>query len=153
VNSTNSICQQALRDLGREPTSNELTQEMGITPYKVLEIQQYDREPISLEASLGEQDDSHLGEFLEDPSALVAMGAVSVTLLAAEQLRGAGTLSECEIYVVRLRFGLTDGQLRTLQEISQLYQMTPARIQQIESTTLAKLRHLSRSQALRDYFH
>jgi RNA polymerase primary sigma factor len=151
INKLNRIQRDLLRDLGREPTPEELGKELDITPEKVLEIQQYAREPISLDQTLGDEGDSHLGDFIEDSEAVVAVDAVAFTLLR-DQLRSVlSTLSEREAGVVRLRFGLTDGQPRTLDEIGQVYGVTRERIRQIESKTMAKLRHPARSQILRDY--
>ena len=129
----------------------ELASEMDITPEKVLEIQQYAREPISLDQTIGDEGDSQLGDFIEDSEAIVAVDAVSFTLLQDQLQSVLETLSEREAGVVRLRFGLTDGQPRTLDEIGQVYGVTRERIRQIESKTMSKLRHPSRSQVLRDY--
>jgi RNA polymerase primary sigma factor len=137
--------------LGREATPEELAKEMDITPEKVLEIQQYAREPISLDQTIGDEGDSQLGDFIEDSEAVVAVDAVSFTLLQDQLQSVLETLSEREAGVVRLRFGLTDGQPRTLDEIGQVYGVTRERIRQIESKTMSKLRHPSRSQVLRDY--
>ena len=151
INKLGRIQRELLQDLGREPTPEELAKEMDITPEKVLEIQQYAREPISLDQTIGDEGDSQLGDFIEDSEAVVAVDAVSFTLLQ-DQLRSVlDTLSEREAGVVRLRFGLTDGQPRTLDEIGQVYGVTRERIRQIESKTMSKLRHPSRSQVLRDY--
>jgi hypothetical protein len=124
---------------------------MDITPDKVLEIQQYAREPISLDQTIGDEGDSQLGDFIEDSEAVVAVDAVSFTLMQDQLTSVLQTLSEREAGVVRLRFGLTDGQPRTLDEIGQVYGVTRERIRQIESKTMSKLRHPSRSQVLRDY--
>jgi RNA polymerase primary sigma factor len=145
------IQRELLQDLGREPTPEELAKEMDITPDKVLEIQQYAREPISLDQTIGDEGDSQLGDFIEDSEAVVAVDAVSFTLLQDQLQSVLLTLSEREAGVVRLRFGLTDGQPRTLDEIGQVYGVTRERIRQIESKTMSKLRHPSRSQVLRDY--
>ncbi|HHX83998.1 MAG TPA: RNA polymerase sigma factor [Actinomycetales bacterium] len=151
INKLGRIQRELLQDLGREPTPEELAKEMDITPEKVLEIQQYAREPISLDQTIGDEGDSQLGDFIEDSEAVVAVDAVSFTLLQ-DQLRSVlDTLSEREAGVVRLRFGLTDGMPRTLDEIGQVYGVTRERIRQIESKTMSKLRHPSRSQVLRDY--
>jgi RNA polymerase primary sigma factor len=128
-----------------------LAKEMDISPEKVLELQQYAREPISLDQAIGDEGDCQLGDFIEDHEAVVAVGAVSFTLLQTQLQSVLTTLSEREAGVVRLRFGLTDGQPRTLDEIGQVYGVTRERIRQIESKTMAKLRHPSRSQPLRDY--
>src|SRR5687767_11711206 len=142
---------QMHQSLGREPTPEELAKEMDITPDKVLEIQQYAREPISLDQTIGDEGDSQLGDFIEDSEAVVAVDAVSFTLMQDQLTSVLQTLSEREAGVVRLRFGLTDGQPRTLDEIGQVYGVTRERIRQIESKTMSKLRHPSRSQVLRDY--
>ncbi|NNG37571.1 RNA polymerase sigma factor [Nakamurella aerolata] len=151
INKLGRIQRELLQDLGREPTPEELAKEMDITPDKVLEIQQYAREPISLDQTIGDEGDSQLGDFIEDSEAVVAVDAVSFTLLQDQLQSVLQTLSEREAGVVRLRFGLTDGQPRTLDEIGQVYGVTRERIRQIESKTMSKLRHPSRSQVLRDY--
>ncbi len=151
INKLGRIQRELLQDLGREPTPEELAKEMDITPEKVLEIQQYAREPISLDQTIGDEGDSQLGDFIEDSEAVVAVDAVSFTLLQDQLQSVLDTLSEREAGVVRLRFGLTDGQPRTLDEIGQVYGVTRERIRQIESKTMSKLRHPSRSQVLRDY--
>ncbi|ORV07868.1 RNA polymerase sigma factor [Mycobacterium celatum] len=151
INKLGRIQRELLQDLGREPTPEELAKEMDITPEKVLEIQQYAREPISLDQTIGDEGDSQLGDFIEDSEAVVAVDAVSFTLLQDQLHSVLETLSEREAGVVRLRFGLTDGQPRTLDEIGQVYGVTRERIRQIESKTMSKLRHPSRSQVLRDY--
>ncbi|CAN5556271.1 RNA polymerase sigma factor [soil metagenome] len=151
INKLGRIQRELLQDLGREPTPEELAKEMDITPDKVLEIQQYAREPISLDQTIGDEGDSQLGDFIEDSEAVVAVDAVSFTLLQDQLQSVLHTLSEREAGVVKLRFGLTDGQPRTLDEIGQVYGVTRERIRQIESKTMSKLRHPSRSQVLRDY--
>lgn len=151
INKLGRIQRELLQDLGREPTPEELAKEMDITPEKVLEIQQYAREPISLDQTIGDEGDSQLGDFIEDSEAVVAVDAVSFTLLQDQLQDVLDTLSEREAGVVRLRFGLTDGQPRTLDEIGQVYGVTRERIRQIESKAMSKLRHPSRSQVLRDY--
>ncbi|WP_024796841.1 RNA polymerase sigma factor [Tomitella biformata] len=151
INKLGRIQRELLQDLGREPTPEELAKEMDITAEKVLEIQQYAREPISLDQTIGDEGDSQLGDFIEDSEAVVAVDAVSFTLLQDQLKSVLETLSEREAGVVRLRFGLTDGQPRTLDEIGQVYGVTRERIRQIESKTMSKLRHPSRSQVLRDY--
>ncbi len=151
INKLGRIQRELLQDLGREPTPEELAKEMDITPEKVLEIQQYAREPISLDQTIGDEGDSQLGDFIEDSEAVVAVDAVSFTLMQDQLTSVLQTLSEREAGVVRLRFGLTDGQPRTLDEIGQVYGVTRERIRQIESKTMSKLRHPSRSQVLRDY--
>ncbi|MDT4971236.1 MAG: polymerase primary sigma factor [Pseudonocardiales bacterium] len=151
INKLGRIQRELLQDLGREPTPEELAKEMDITPDKVLEIQQYAREPISLDQTIGDEGDSQLGDFIEDSEAVVAVDAVSFTLLQDQLQSVLQTLSDREAGVVKLRFGLTDGQPRTLDEIGQVYGVTRERIRQIESKTMSKLRHPSRSQVLRDY--
>jgi RNA polymerase primary sigma factor len=151
INKLGRIQRELLQDLGREPTPEELAKEMDITPDKVLEIQQYAREPISLDQTIGDEGDSQLGDFIEDSEAVIAVDAVSFTLLQDQLQSVLQTLSEREAGVVKLRFGLTDGQPRTLDEIGQVYGVTRERIRQIESKTMSKLRHPSRSQVLRDY--
>lgn len=151
INKLGRIQRELLQDLGREPTPGELAKEMDITEEKVLEIQQYAREPISLDQTIGDEGDSQLGDFIEDSEAVVAVDAVSFTLLQDQLQDVLQTLSEREAGVVRLRFGLTDGMPRTLDEIGQVYGVTRERIRQIESKTMSKLRHPSRSQVLRDY--
>ena len=151
INKLGRIQRELLQDLGREPTPQELAKEMDITEEKVLEIQQYAREPISLDQTIGDEGDSQLGDFIEDSEAVIAVDAVSFTLLQDQLQDVLHTLSEREAGVVRLRFGLTDGMPRTLDEIGQVYGVTRERIRQIESKTMSKLRHPSRSQVLRDY--
>jgi RNA polymerase primary sigma factor len=151
INKLGRIQRELLQDLGREPTPEELATALDISPEKVLEIRQYAREPISLDQTIGEEGNSELGEVIEDSQAVVAIDAVSFTLLQ-DQLRSVlATLSEREASVIRLRFGLTDGHPRALDEIGHLHGVTRERIRQIEVKAMAKLRHPSRSQALRDY--
>ena len=138
INKLGRIQRELLQDLGREPTPEELAKEMDITPEKVLEIQQYAREPISLDQTIGDEGDSQLGDFIEDSEAVVAVDAVSFTLLQDQLQSVLETLSEREAGVVRLRFGLTDGQPRTLDEIGQVYGVTRERIRQIESKTMSQ---------------
>ncbi len=151
INKLGRIQRELLQDLGREPTPEELAKEMDISEEKVLEIQQYAREPISLDQTIGDEGDSQLGDFIEDSEAVVAVDAVSFTLLQDQLKDVLTTLSPREAGVVELRFGLTDGMPRTLDEIGQVYGVTRERIRQIESKTMSKLRHPSRSQVLRDY--
>jgi len=139
------------RILGREPTPEELAKELDMSPEKVVEVQKYGREPISLHTPLGEDGDSEFGDLIEDSEAIVPSDAVSFTLLQEQLDSVLDTLSERERGVVRMRFGLTDGQPKTLDEIGQVYGVTRERIRQIESKTMSKLRHPSRSQVLRDY--
>jgi RNA polymerase primary sigma factor len=151
INKLGRIQRDLLQDLGREPTPEELATQMDTTPEKVLEIRQYAREPISLDQTIGEDSDSRLGEFIEDSQAVIAVDAVSFTLLQNELRCVLGTLSEREASVVRLRFGLIDGRPHTLDEISHVHGVTRERIRQIEIKTMAKLRQPARSEALRDY--
>ena len=145
------VQRQLLQDLGREPTPQELAAELDLTPEKVIEVQKYSREPISLHTPLGEDGDSELGDLIEDSEAIEPGEAVSFTLLQEQLHSILGTLSEREAGVVSLRFGLTDGQPKTLDEIGKVYGVTRERIRQIESNTMSKLRHPSRSKLLRDY--
>jgi len=140
-----------LQDLGREPTPGELAAGLGMTPGKVIEVQTYGREPISLHTPLGEDGDSELGDLIEDSEAIQPAEAVSFTLLQEQLHSVLDTLSEREAGVVSMRFGLTDGQPKTLEQIGKVYGVTRERIRQIESKTMAKLRHPSRSNVLRDY--
>jgi RNA polymerase primary sigma factor len=142
---------QMLQDLGREPTPDELAVELDMTPEKVIEVQKYGREPISLHTPLGEDGDSEFGDLIEDSEAIQPGEAVSFTLLQEQLHSVLDTLSEREAGVVSMRFGLTDGQPKTLDEIGKVYGVTRERIRQIESKTMSKLRHPSRSQVLRDY--
>ncbi len=151
INKLMRIRRDLLQDLGREPTPEELATEMDLTPDQVLEIQRYAREPISLDQSIGEEGDCPLGDFIQDSQAVIAVDAVSFTLLRDHLQSVLATLSKREASIVRLRFGLTDGQPRTLDEIGQTHGVTRERIRQIENRTMAKLRHPSRSWALRDY--
>jgi RNA polymerase primary sigma factor len=142
---------QMLQDLGREPTPGELAAQLDITPEKVIEMQKHGREPISLHTPLGGDGDSEFGDLIEDSEAIQPGEAVSFTLLREQLHSVLDTLSEREAGVVSMRFGLTDGQPKTLDEIGKVYGVTRERIRQIESKTMSKLRHPSRSQALRDY--
>jgi RNA polymerase primary sigma factor len=151
INKLGRIQRDLLQDLGRDPTPEELATQMDTTPEKVLEIRQYAREPISLDQTIGEDSDSRLGEFIEDSQAVIAVDAVSFTLLQNELRCVLGTLSEREASVVRLRFGLIDGRPHTLDEISHVHGVTRERIRQIEIKTMAKLRQPACSEALRDY--
>jgi RNA polymerase primary sigma factor len=151
INTLGRIQRELLQDLGRQPTTDEVAKEMNITAGKVLELQQYAREPLSLDQTIGDEGDSQLGDFIEDRQAVVAMDAVSFTLLQDDLRAVLATLSEREANIVRLRYGLIDGRPRTLEEISHLHGVTRERIRQIETKSLAKLRHPSRSEPLRDY--
>lgn len=151
INKLARVQRQMLQDLGREPTPEELAKELDMTPEKVVEVQKYGREPISLHTPLGEDGDSEFGDLIEDSEAVVPADAVSFTLLQEQLHSVLDTLSEREAGVVAMRFGLTDGQPKTLDEIGKVYGVTRERIRQIESKTMSKLRHPSRSQVLRDY--
>jgi RNA polymerase primary sigma factor len=151
INKLARVQRQMLQDLGREPTPEELAKELDMTPEKVIEVQKYGREPISLHTPLGEDGDSEFGDLIEDSEAVVPADAVSFTLLQEQLHQVLDTLSEREAGVVSMRFGLTDGQPKTLDEIGKVYGVTRERIRQIESKTMSKLRHPSRSQVLRDY--
>ncbi|HET8970797.1 MAG TPA: RNA polymerase sigma factor [Candidatus Nanopelagicales bacterium] len=151
INKLARVQRQMLQDLGREPTPEELAKELDMTPEKVVEVQKYGREPISLHTPLGEEGDSEFGDLIEDSEAIVPADAVSFTLLQEQLESVLDTLSEREAGVVKMRFGLTDGQPKTLDEIGKVYGVTRERIRQIESKTMSKLRHPSRSQVLRDY--
>ncbi len=151
INKLARVQRQMLQDLGREPTPDELAKELDMTPEKVIEVQKYGREPISLHTPLGEDGDSEFGDLIEDSEAVVPADAVSFTLLQEQLHDVLDTLSEREAGVVSMRFGLTDGQPKTLDEIGKVYGVTRERIRQIESKTMSKLRHPSRSQVLRDY--
>jgi RNA polymerase primary sigma factor len=151
INKLARVQRQMLQDLGREPTPEELAVELDMTPEKVVEVQKYGREPISLHTPLGEDGDSEFGDLIEDSEAIQPGEAVSFTLLQEQLHSVLDTLSEREAGVVSMRFGLTDGQPKTLDEIGKVYGVTRERIRQIESKTMSKLRHPSRSQVLRDY--
>ncbi|MGO1598796.1 MAG: RNA polymerase sigma factor [Brachybacterium sp.] len=151
INKLARVQRQMLQDLGREPTPEELAKELDMTPEKVVEVQKYGREPISLHTPLGEDGDSEFGDLIEDSEAVVPADAVSFTLLQEQLHSVLDTLSEREAGVVSMRFGLEDGQPKTLDEIGKVYGVTRERIRQIESKTMSKLRHPSRSQVLRDY--
>ena len=151
INKLARVQRQMLQDLGREPTTIELAKELDMTEEKVIEVQKYGREPISLHTPLGEDGDSEFGDLIEDSEAVVPADAVGFTLLQEQLRQVLDTLSEREAGVVAMRFGLTDGQTKTLDEIGKVYGVTRERIRQIESKTMSKLRHPSRSQVLRDY--
>ncbi len=151
INKLIRIQRQLLQDLGREPTPEEIAREMDLTPDKVREILKVSQEPVSLETPIGEEEDSHLGDFIEDSDAVVPIDAASFILLQEQLDSVLHTLSEREKKVIQLRFGLTDGHPRTLEEVGREFGVTRERIRQIESKTLSKLRHPSRSQKLRDY--
>jgi RNA polymerase primary sigma factor len=151
INKLARVQRQMLQDLGREPTPEELAKELDMTPEKVVEVQKYGREPISLHTPLGEDGDSEFGDLIEDSEAIVPADAVSFTLLQEQLHAVLDTLSEREAGVIRMRFGLGDGMPKTLDQIGDTFGVTRERIRQIESKTMAKLRHPSRSQSLRDY--
>ncbi|MQA99761.1 MAG: RNA polymerase sigma factor RpoD [Actinobacteria bacterium] len=151
INKLARIQRQLLQDLGREPTSDEIAQQMEITTEKVREIQKISQEPVSLETPIGEEEDSHLGDFIEDSEAVVPLEKASFRLLQEQLESVLHTLDGRSREVIRLRFGLDDGQPRTLEEVGKRFGVTRERIRQIESKTLSKLRHPSRSQKLRDY--
>ena len=151
INKLVRIQRQLLQDLGREPTPEEIGKEMELPPERVREIQKLSQEPVSLETPIGEEDDSNLGDFIEDSDAVVSIDAASFILLQEQLDSILHTLSEREKKVIQLRFGLTDGHPRTLEEVGKEFGVTRERIRQIESKTLSKLRHPSRSQKLRDY--
>jgi RNA polymerase primary sigma factor len=146
-----AIQHKLLQDLGREPTAEELAKEMDTTPTKVRELRQYARQPTSLDQTLGDEGNYRLADFIEDSQAVVALDAVAFTQLQDDLRSVLATLPKREASIVRLRFGLTDGQPQTLDQIGHVYGLTRERIRQIESTTMTKLRHPSRSHALRDY--
>jgi RNA polymerase primary sigma factor len=151
INKLVRIQRQLLQDLGREPTPEEIGVEMELPPERVREIQKLSQEPVSLETPIGEEDDSNLGDFIEDSDAVVPIDAASFILLQEQLDSILHTLSEREKKVIQLRFGLSDGHPRTLEEVGKEFGVTRERIRQIESKTLSKLRHPSRSQKLRDY--
>lgn len=151
INKLVRIQRQLLQDLGREPTAEEIGEQMEITPEKVREIQKISQEPVSLETPVGEEEDSHLGDFIEDSDAVVPLERASFRLLQEQLESVLHTLSDREKSVIEMRFGLKDGQPRTLEEVGKTFGVTRERIRQIESKTLSKLRHPSRSQKLRDY--
>ena len=151
INKLARIQRQLLQDLGREPTAEEIAEQMELPPEKVREIQKISQEPVSLETPIGEEEDSNLGDFIEDSEAVVPLERASFKLLQEQLESVLHTLSDREKDVIRLRFGLVDGQPRTLEEVGRKFGVTRERIRQIESKTLSKLRHPSRSQKLRDY--
>ena len=151
INKLARVQRQMLQDLGREPTPEELSKELDMTPEKVVEVQKYGREPISLHTPLGEDGDSEFGDLIEDTEAVVPADAVGFTMLQRQLEQLLDSLSEREAGVIRMRFGLGDGQPKTLDQIGDTFGVTRERIRQIESKTMAKLRHPSRSQSLRDY--
>jgi RNA polymerase primary sigma factor len=151
MNKVLRISRQMLQELGREPTIDEIAAKVELTPDKVREIQRIAQEPVSLETPVGEEDDSLLGDFVEDPNVIAPATAAARALLSEAIEEALQELNDREQQVVRLRFGLDDGQIRTLEEVGREFSVTRERIRQIESKTLAKLRHPTRSQRLRDY--
>jgi RNA polymerase primary sigma factor len=151
INKLIRIQRQLLQDLGREPLAEEIAEQMELSPDKVREILKVSQEPVSLETPIGEEEDSHLGDFIEDSDAVVPLDAASFILLQEQLESVLHTLSDREKKVIQLRFGLVDGTPRTLEEVGKEFGVTRERIRQIESKTLSKLRHPSRSQKLRDY--
>jgi RNA polymerase primary sigma factor len=151
INKLARIQRQLLQDLGREPSAQEIAVQMELSPDKVREIQKISQEPVSLETPIGEEEDSHLGDFIEDSEAVIPLERASFRLLQEQLESVLHTLSEREKEVIEMRFGLKDGQPRTLEEVGKRFGVTRERIRQIESKTLSKLRHPSRSQKLRDY--
>ena len=151
INKLVRIQRQLLQSLGREPTPEEIAEEMGLTPERVREIQKISQEPVSLETPIGEEEDSQLGDFIEDDAAVVPPDAASFSMLQEQLAKALEGLAERERKVITLRFGLEDGHPRTLEEVGREFGVTRERIRQIESKALAKLRHPSRSQKLKDY--
>ena len=151
INKVMRVQRQMMQELEREPTVEELAEKVGLTPERVRDIQRFNQDPLSLNSPVGEEDDSDLGDFIEDQQAEAPAEAAARSMLSDAVLEALGELSERERAVVRLRFGLEDGQARTLEEVGKEFGVTRERIRQIESKTLAKLRHPQRSQKLRDY--
>ena len=151
INKLVRIQRQLLQELGREPTPEEIAEEMDLTPERVREIQKISQEPVSLETPIGEEEDSQLGDFIEDNEAVVPPDAASFSMLQEQLSKVLDGLAERERKVISLRFGLEDGHPRTLEEVGREFGVTRERIRQIESKTLAKLRHPSRSSKLKDY--
>jgi RNA polymerase primary sigma factor len=151
INKLVRVQRKLLQELGREPTAEEIAAEMDIDPDKVREIQKISQEPVSLETPIGEEEDSQLGDFIEDNQAVVPPDAASFSMLQEQISQVLDTLAERERKVIELRFGLVDGHPRTLEEVGKEFGVTRERIRQIESKTLAKLRHPSRSSKLKDY--
>ncbi len=151
INKLIRVSRQLLQELGREPTPEEIAQEMDMSPDRVREILKISQEPVSLETPIGEEEDSHLGDFIQDDNVPVPADAAAFTLLKEQLIEVLGTLTEREQKVLRLRFGLDDGRARTLEEVGKEFNVTRERIRQIEAKALRKLRHPSRSRKLRDY--
>ena len=151
INKLIRVSRQLLQELGREPTPEEISEEMGMPVDRVREILKISQEPVSLETPIGEEEDSHLGDFIQDDNVPVPAEAASFTLLREQLVEVLGTLTEREQKVLRLRFGLDDGRARTLEEVVKEFNVTRERIRQIEAKALRKLRHPSRSRKLKDY--
>jgi RNA polymerase primary sigma factor len=151
INKLVRVSRRLLQELGREPSDEEIGEEMGITPEKVREIVKVSQDPVSLETPIGEEEDSHLGDFVEDREAVSPQDAASLTMLHSEVEDVLDTLTPRERRVLQLRFGLIDGHQRTLEEVGKRFGVTRERIRQIEAKALRKLRHPSRSKKLRDY--
>ena len=151
INQLIRVSRQLLQELGREPTPEEISEEMGMPVDRVREILKISQEPVSLETPIGEEEDSHLGDFIQDDNVPVPAEAASFTLLREQLVEVLGTLTEREQKVLRLRFGLDDGRARTLEEVGKEFNVTRERIRQIEAKALRKLRHPSRSRKLKDY--
>ena len=151
IHKVSRVSRQLLQDFGREPTPEEIAAEIGMTPEKVRDTMKYALEPVSLETPIGEEEDSHLGDFIPDEDSLAPLEAASYALLKEQLNEVLHTLTEREEAVLKLRFGLEDGRTRTLEEVGQAFKITRERIRQIEAKALRKLRHPSRSKKLRDY--
>ncbi len=151
INKLIRVSRQLLQELGREPTPEEIAAEMDMSVERVREILKISQEPVSLETPIGEEEDSHLGDFIQDDNVPVPADAAAFTLLKEQLVEVLGTLTEREQKVLRLRFGLDDGRARTLEEVGQEFNVTRERIRQIEAKALRKLRHPSRSRKLKDY--
>jgi RNA polymerase primary sigma factor len=151
INKLARVQRQMLQDLGREPTPEELAKELDMTPEKVVEVQKYGREPISLSTPLGEEGDSEFGDLIEDSEAVDPSEAVGFTLMQEKINEILDTLADREAGVVRARYGLDDGQPKTLDEIGKIYGVTRERIRQIESKTMSKLRHPARANQMSDF--
>ncbi|MGH9391040.1 MAG: sigma-70 family RNA polymerase sigma factor, partial [Vicinamibacteria bacterium] len=151
INKVTRAQRQMIQELGREPSLDELAEKLGVPIERVLQIQRISQEPVSLEAPVGDDEDNFLGDFVEDPGAIAPADAAARALLSEAVEEALEQLNDRERRVVRLRFGLDDGQLHTLEEVGKEFGVTRERIRQIESKTLAKLRHPTRSQRLRDY--
>lgn len=151
INKLIRVSGQLLQELGREPTPEEIAEEMDMPVERVREILKISQEPVSLETPIGEEEDSHLGDFIQDDNVPVPADAAAFTLLKEQLVEVLGTLTEREQKVLRLRFGLDDGRARTLEEVGKEFSVTRERIRQIEAKALRKLRHPSRSRKLKDY--